>query len=67
MKMTASLRVTTNSMSNDELYNLKIMITENTPTAFIATKRGRTDDAIREKVAAELVAAADESKPKRLV
>ena len=39
--------------SDDDLYKLKIMITENTPTGLIASKLGRTEDAIRDKVAAE--------------
>jgi hypothetical protein len=39
--------------SDDDLHKLKIMITENTPTGLIAMKLGRTEDAIRDKVAAE--------------
>lgn len=39
--------------SNDDLQQLKTMITENTPTGLIAMKLGRTEDAIRDKVAAE--------------
>ncbi len=39
--------------SDDDLYKLKIMITENTPTGLIAMKLGRTEDAVRDKVAAE--------------
>lgn len=36
-----------------DLQILKVMITENTPTRLIAMKLGRTEDAIRDKVAAE--------------
>jgi hypothetical protein len=37
--------------SDDDLQQLKTMITENTPTGLIAMKLGRTEDSVRDKVA----------------
>ena len=39
--------------SGDDLQTLKTLIAENTPTSLIAMKLGRTEDSIRDKVAAE--------------
>lgn len=39
--------------SEDDLQTLKTLITENTPTGLIAMKLGRTEDSVRDKVAAE--------------
>ncbi|WP_424631776.1 hypothetical protein [Bradyrhizobium sp. SYSU BS000235] len=39
--------------SGDDLNTLKTLITENTPTRLIAMKLGRTEDSVRDKVAAE--------------
>lgn len=39
--------------SDDDLFQLKILITENTPTGLIAMKLGRSEDSIRSKVERE--------------
>lgn len=39
--------------SAEDLQRLKTLITENTPTGLIAMKLGRTETAVRDKVAAE--------------
>jgi hypothetical protein len=39
--------------TDDDLQNLKTLITENTPTRLIAMKLGRTEDSVRDKVKAE--------------
>ncbi len=50
-----------------DIQTLKTLITENTLTSLIAMKLDRTEDSIRDKVAAEgLVARTNKSKPTRL-
>lgn len=39
--------------SDDELNQLKKLVTENTPTTLIASKLGRTEDSVRSKAQAE--------------
>lgn len=40
------------SWSEDDLQQLKQLISENTPTRIIGLKLGRTEDAVRDKVSA---------------
>jgi hypothetical protein len=41
------------SRTDEDVEQLKTLITENTPTRLIVMKLGRTEDSVREKVKAE--------------